>query len=1161
MAKKEPARSTTAKKTGPKATSATPVREWLSKRKEILEIPDLIAHHTRSWADFITNGLTELLAETGVIEDYSGQKLTIRLKDFYFKEPRYTDNFALANELTYVAPLHVNVELINKITGETKSQDIFFGDYPWMTDRASFIINGTERVIVSQLVRSSGVLFTENDTTPSGRRLYGAKIVPNRGAWLEFETAANGAIYVRIDRKKRIAATTLLRAIGFDTVDKIRELFNDIDTGEQSFITATLDKDTTTSAREAYMALFKNIRPGDHATPENAKALIDNIFFDPRRYDLSRVGRYKLNRRLGLDVPNDKEHRILSPDEIVAILREIIRLNISQEPADDVDSLANRRVRVVGELLERSFRIGLMRLHRNALDRMSIINPEEATPSNILNPRPVIAAVREFFTSSQLSQMMDETNPYAALAHKRRLSTMGPGGLTRERAGLEVRDLHPSHYGRICLIETPEGGSVGLVLYLAMFARINEYGFIEEPYRKVVNGKVTDEIVYMDAEEEFNEVIADAKALVDDKGRFMEERIGARKQAKTEFFSAAEITLVDASNAQILGSSAAMIPFVERNRIDRALTGSSMQKQAVPLLKPEATLVGTGVERAIAKATGSQIFAEEDGEVVKADGNEVVVASGKNKKSYAITHFRKSNDDRAINQKVVVVRGQKVKKGDILAEGASTAEGEIALGANLLVAFMPWHGYNMDDAVIVSRRLVEDDGLTSINIKDVEVEIRNTKLGPEIMTRDIPNASEHALRHLDENGVVRIGAEVEEGDVLVGRITPKGEQDLSSEERLLRAIFGEKAKDVKDTSERFKQATSAKVIDVKIFTTETGHEMKSDVLTKVKIYIAEMRKIGVGDKMAGRHGNKGVVSRVMPVEDMPFLADGTPIDILLSPMGVPSRMNLGQIFETHLGLLARALNIKVAVPSYDNISDEELSDKLEAAKLPRDGRLQLFDGLTGEAFAEPVTVGAMHMIKLHHMVDDKMHARSIGPYTMVTQQPLGGKAQNGGQRFGEMEVWALEAYGAAAMLQEMLTIKSDDVIGRAQAYEAIVKGEPIASAKLPEGFNVLVKELQALGLKVDLLSRGAVKTKEMLSRERVEAARELEKEKSEAEAVMGEAIEETVGAEAAELPNEDLEDMLTSEEGEDLEVREIDELEDAMVAEDKIEENNESEEA
>lgn len=1144
MAKKEPAESTVAKKAD--ATRVAPetvsARKWLSKRKEILEIPDLIEHHTRSWSDFITTGLSELLAETGTIEDYSGQKLTIRLKDFYFKEPRHTDGFALANELTYVAPLHVNVELVNKVTGETKEQDIFFGDYPWMTDRASFIINGTERVVVSQLVRSSGVLFTEIDTTSSGKRLYGAKIVPNRGAWLELETSANGAIYVRIDRKKRIAATTLLRAIGFDTSEKIRELFADIDDGEQSFITATLDKDTTTTAREAYMALFKNIRPGDHATPENAKALIDNIFFDPRRYDLSRVGRYKLNRRLGLTVPNDKEHRILSPDEIVAILREIIRLNNTQDPADDVDSLANRRVRLVGELLERSFRIGLMRLHRNALDRMSIINPEEATPSNILNPRPVIAAVREFFTSSQLSQMMDETNPYAALAHKRRLSTMGPGGLTRERAGLEVRDLHPSHYGRICLIETPEGGSVGLVLYLAMFARVNEYGFIEEPYRKVVNGKITDEIVYLDADEEFNEVIADAKALVDESGHFIEERIGARKRAKTEFYSANEITLIDASNAQILGSSAAMIPFVERNRIDRALTGSSMQKQAVPLLNPVTPSVGTGVERAIARATGSQIIAAEDGEVVKADGKVVEVKSGKTTKQYPITHFRKSNDDRAINQKVVVSRGQKVAKGDILAEGASTSEGEIALGANLVVAFMPWHGYNMDDAIIVSRRLVEDDTLTSINIKDVEVEIRNTKLGPEIMTRDIPNASEHALRHLDENGVVRIGAEVEEGDVLVGRITPKGEQDLSSEERLLRAIFGEKAKDVKDTSERFKQATSAKVIDVKIFTTETGHDMKSDVLTKVKIYIAEMRKIGVGDKMAGRHGNKGVVSRVLPVEDMPFLEDGTPVDILLSPMGVPSRMNLGQIFETHLGLLARALDIKVAVPSYDNISDQELSDKLEEAGLPRDGRLRLFDGLTGEAFMEPVTVGVMHMIKLHHMVDDKMHARSIGPYTMVTQQPLGGKAQNGGQRFGEMEVWALEAYGAAAMLQEMLTIKSDDVIGRAQAYEAIVKGEPIASAKLPEGFNVLVKELQALGLKVDLLSRGAVKTKEMLSKERAELARE----KATAEAITAEAVAETVG-EAQEMPNEELEEMLTSEEGEDLEVREIDELEEPIA--------------
>ena len=1045
-------------------------RVFFTEGDQALPIPDLIAHQKDSWEDFVKNGLREVFAELNPIDDYTGQKLSLRFKDYYFKEPKETEKQAKYNLATYEAPLHVLVELENKVTGEKKEQDIYFGDYPWMTDRATFIINGTERVIVSQLIRSAGVFFTAEDA--GVKRLYGAKVIPGRGAWLEFETAGNGMISVKIDRRRKIPVTTFLRALGMSK-SEIKKAFEDIDNGEKKYIDITLEKDATSSQGEALLEVYRKIRPGDLATVENAKSMIERMFFDPKRYDYSSVGRFKMNRRLGFDTPDDAAHRTLQMQDVIAIISEIIRLNNTQEPADDIDSLSNRRVKLVGELVQRQFRLGMLRLQRNILDRMSMANIEEVTPSQLLNSRPVVAAVKEFFSTSQLSQLMDEVNPFSELAHKRRLSSMGPGGLTRERAGFDVRDAHPTHYGRICTVETPEGGNVGLVLNFATYARINKYGFIEAPYLVVKDGKVTDEVVYMDADTEKDKVIADASVKLDKDRRFVEDWVSARLHGTPAQVEASQVTHVDAAHKEILGVSASLIPFVEKNRVDRSLMACAMQKQAVPLLKQDNPIVGTGIEREVAKNTSQLIMAEGNGTVKKADGISVVVTYEKGgDKEYKLQHFEKTNDDRCYNQRVKVVRGQKIKKGDILIEGASINNGELALGRDLLVAFMPWRGYNMDDAIVISNRLVEDDTLTSINIKDFDVEVRETKLGPEQVTRDIPNVSEHSLRHLGEDGIVTVGSEVKNGDILVGKITPKGEQELSSEERLLRAIFGEKAKDVRDTSVRMNGSSTGKVVDVRVYTREQGHELKAGVIMQIKIFVAEMRKIGVGDKLAGRHGNKGVVSRILPVEDMPFMADGTPIDVILSPMGVPSRMNLGQLFETHLGMAARALGYTVATPSFNGVPDEVISDELEKAGYARDGRVQLYDGLTGEPFNERTSVGVMHILKLHHMVEDKIHARSTGPYTMVTQQPLGGKAQNGGQRFGEMEVWALEAYGAATTLQEMLTIKSDDVYGRAKAYEAIIKHEPIEGPKLPEGFNVLVKELQGLGLKVDLLDHG-----------------------------------------------------------------------------------------
>lgn len=1054
-------------------------RVYFTEHNDNVKLPNLVDHQNKSFQWFIDEGLSELLAEISPVDDYTGTKLSLQFKDYHFEEPKMTEMEARENNISYEAPLKATVELTNKVTGEVKEQEIYLGDYPWMTKRGTFVINGAERVVVSQLIRSSGVFYTADLHGTSN--LYSAKVIPGRGAWLEFETAANGALYVKIDRKRKMPVTTLLRALGM-TEASMKEAFKHVDQSKHSYLQATLDKDSSKGHAEALIEVYRRLRPGDLATVDNARSLLENMFYNFKRFDFSRVGRYKINKRLNLDVPNTSENRIMRLEDLVAIIAELIRMNVTQEPGDDIDSLSNRRIKMVGELVQRQFRIGLLRMVRNTQDRMSMSDLETVQPGQLINARPVVAAVREFFASSQLSQFMDQINPLSELAHKRRLSSMGPGGLSRERAGFEVRDAHATHYGRICAVETPEGANVGLVLNLANYARVNDYGFIETPYRVVKDRKVTDEIVYLDAADEEQAVIAGAGLPLDKDGKIAEERVSARIRLKSGTVDAGEVTHVDAAENQIIGSSAGLIPFIEKNYVYRALMGSNQQRQAVPLIKPESPIVGTGLEADAAVNTGQLVTAEADGEVIKASNDEVVVKYKEDTVTYEPQHFVRSNEGTSINQSVLVSTGDVVKKGDSLIEGMSVQGGELALGKDLIAAFMPWAGYNFEDAIIVSRKLVEDDTLTSVHIVDYMIEVRETKLGPEIVTRDIPNVSEDALRHLDDDGIVRIGAEVHPGDILVGKITPKGEQELSSEERLLRAIFGEKAKEVRDTSQRMSNGKHGKVVGVKVFSRENGHELKAGVLMQIQVFVAQMRKISVGDKLGGRHGNKGVIARVLAVEDMPFMEDGTPVDIILNPLGVPSRMNIGQLFETHLGMAARALGFKVATSSFNGVPLEKIKSLLGEAGFPEDGKQQLYDGRTGEAFKERTTVGNMYMIKLNHMVADKIHARSTGPYTMVTQQPLGGKAQNGGQRFGEMEVWALEAYGAANTLQEMLTIKSDDVYGRSKAYESIIKQTEIVGPKVPESFNVLVKELQGLGLKVDLVaSDNVVDAEDILS--------------------------------------------------------------------------------
>ena len=1103
-------------------------RTYFRPEHKVIDLPDLVGHLKSSWRKMVDSDLGDIFSEVNPIDDYTGEKLSLSFKDYHFGEPKISDKEAIRDNADYTAPLYANVELVNRTTGEVKEQELYLGEYPWMTDRGTFVINGSERVIISQLIRSNGVYFDAEQV--GDQRYYGARIMPSRGAWFQFETDSHGVIWVRIDRRRKMPVTTLLRALGYSTNTAINELFAETNHGEVDYIKETIAKESSRTTNEALIDVFQRLRPGDLATVENARQMIERSFFDFKRFDMGKVGRYKLNRRLDnikkdLGMPTGlaetNENRVLLLDDLVAIINEIIRLNNTQEPADDIDAFYNRRVRLVGELVARQFRVGLLRLERNIRDRMTVADLATVTPAQLINARPIVAAVREFFASSQLSQYMEQENPIAELSHRRRLSSTGPGGLTRERAKIDVRDAHPTHYSRVCIIETPEGGAVGLVLNLATHAKINDYGFITAPYRKVIDGKVTNQIEYLDAEAETHETIAESSVRLNPDGSFTDERVDVRRNLRPETVDNHEVTYMDASSMQVIGTTASLIPFVERNRMDRNLMGSNMQRQAVPLINPESPTVGTGVEHELAMNTSSLIVAEAAGEVLKADADEVRVKySDKLIKTYHPTHFVKTNADRSFNQRVVVTRGQKVKQGQPLIEGASIADGEVALGRDVIVAYMPWKGYNMEDAIIVSRRLVEDDALTSIDIASSMVEVRDTKLGPEIVTRDIPNASEEALRNLDENGIVAVGSEVKPGDVLVGKITPKGEQELSSEERLLRAIFGEKARDVRDTSHRVGRSEGGKVVAVRIFDRDSGYELKAGVLKQIEIFIAQTRKIQVGDKLAGRYGNKGVVARVLNEEDMPFMADGTPVDMILNPMGVASRMNLAQLFEVHIGMAARKLGYKVATQVFRGIPNDKIADELERAGYDRSGKFQLYDGRTGEPFQEETTVGVMYMIKLRHMVIDKIHARSTGPYTMVTQQPLGGRAHNGGQRLGEMEVWALEAYGAATTLQEMLTIKSDDVKGRARAYEAIIKGNRIEGPDIPEGFKVLVKELQGLGLKVDLLDNDELRDAEALVTEAGDGG------KVEADREVAESLAETMDEPIDEAPELDDEDNL-----------------------------------
>ncbi len=1102
-------------------------RVSFSRIPTVLEMPNLVELQLRSFEWFTTEGMRELLEEISPIIDYSG-KLELYFLRHWFEPPRYPVETCLERDMTYAAPLYFRVRLVIRDTGEVKESDVYVDDFPMMTSTGTFVINGAERVVVSQLVRSPGAYFELEPDPATGRLLCSAKLIPSRGAWLEFETSNKDALYVKVDRKRKLPVTVLLRAVGHGRDEELCELFADVDTDpDHRYIAATIERDRTKSMEDAQMELYRNLRPGDPPTRENAAALVDRLFFNPRTYDLSKVGRYKLNKRLGVDV--DPATRVLTREDLVALVKTMIRVNRGLDHEDDIDHLGNRRVRTVGELIQMHLRTGLQRLERGIRERMTIQDIETVTPSGLISStRPVRAAIREFFGGSQLSQFMDQTNPLAELTHKRRLSALGPGGLNRERAGFDVRDVHDSHYGRICPIETPEGPNIGLIGSLATYARVNEYGFITTPYRRVYReltlperadllvGQITrldvtdpatgevivpsgtvidealrqrlldagvrqvpivpfvsDEIEFLTADQEEYFTIAQANTPLDEGVRFAETRVEARRAGQFVLESPERIDYMDVSPKQVVSVAASLIPFLEHDDANRALMGANMQRQAVPLLRPRAPIVGTGVEYQAARDSGQVVVAQAGGIVTSVTARRIVVREDDgNERVYRLRKFVRSNQDTCINQRPIVQKGQRVEAGDIIADSSSTENGELALGQNVLVAFMSWEGGNFEDAVLISERLVREDVFTSIHIEKYEVEARDTKLGPEEITRDIPNVGEDSLRDLDADGIVRIGAEVRPNDILVGKVTPRGETELSAEERLLRAIFGERAREVKDTSLRVPHGVHGIVIDVKRFRRDEAndYELPAGVNEMVRVLIAQKRKISEGDKMAGRHGNKGVVSRIVPIEDMPYLPDGTPIDIILNPIGVPSRMNLGQILETHLGWAAHELGIKVASPVFDGAKEDEVRELLAKAGLPLDGKVELYDGRTGEKFDRPVTVGYIYMMKLVHLVEDKIHARSTGPYSLVTQQPLGGKAQFGGQRFGEMEVWALEAYGAAHTLQEMLTVKSDDVVGRVKTYEAIVKGEPIVEAGVPESFKVLVKELRSLGLSVEVVN-------------------------------------------------------------------------------------------
>lgn len=1102
-------------------------RKYYHPSQVVLDLPDLTEIQTKSYDWFIKEGIGEVFAEINPIIDFSGKLLELSFGDYYLDEPKYSQKVARQKKINYESPLKVEVQLKNLETGKTKKQEVFLGDMPLMTERGTFIINGVERVVISQLLRSAGVFFTADNV--GDRKLFGAKIIPGRGAWLEFETAANGAMYVKIDRKRKIPITTFIRAFGYNTNEEIIKLFADVNTDkENDYIQATLEKDPSTTTDEAFIEVYRRIRPGDLATVENARQLIEGMFFDFKKYDISRVGRYKLNRALGIDIPNNKQNRVLRKEDLVAVIKELVKRNVTQGDVDDIDHLANRRVRAVGELLEQRFRIGILRLERNVKDKMSTNEPATVTPSQLINVRPVSAVVKEFFTSSQMSQFMDQINPLAEISHKRRLSALGPGGLSKERASFEVRDVHRTHYGRICPNETPEGPSIGLVNYLASYARVNDFGFLETPYRKVnkslkndgksivghildegikdigkkgdkiteqlakkmarkkdlseikVKPCVTKDVYYLTADIEEKAVIAQANTDLSDDGYFKNELVTVRKEGEATEVPAAEVDYMDVASVQTVSVSTGLIPFLEHDDGKRTLMGANMQRQAVPLISPESPVVGTGIERKIAADTGLTIFAPSNGVVTMSTGSAVKVKYENGEETtYTLEKFVRTNGGTCVNQRPAVFLGQKLKKGDVVIDGPATDNGELALGHNIMVAFMVWSGYNYEDAIIISEKLVKDDNYTSIQLEQLTIDIRDTKLGPEVVTRDIPNVGEEALRNLDEDGIIRVGAEVAQGDILVGKITPKGETELSAEEKLLRAIFGEKARDVKDTSLRVQPGVRGKVVDIHMKERDKGDELPAGVIRQIDVVIARLAKITVGDKMAGRHGNKGVIAKIAPVEDMPFLADGTPVDIILNPLGVSARMNLGQILETHLGWAASVLGFKVACPVFMGAKVDQIKAELKAAGLPEDGKTQLYDGRTGEPFDQRTTVGVNYILKLLHMVEEKIHARSIGSYAMVTQQPLGGKAQFGGQRFGEMEVWALEAYGAAHTLQEILTIKSDDVLGRSKAYESIIKGEDIKEPQIPESFNVLVRELQGLSLSVELLKGEGKKLKEV----------------------------------------------------------------------------------
>ena len=1045
-------------------------RKYFQATPPSLHLPNLIEVQINSYNEFLNVGLKELFEEISPVRDFTGKSLELAFLGYKLDDPKVDEETARDRNVTYEAPLRVQVQLTNLETGEIREQEVFLGDFPKITDRGTFVINGVERVVVSQLVRSAGTFFTTDRT--GERNLYGAKVIPTRGAWLEIETSNKGLLSVKIDRKRKVPVTSLLRMMGFASDEEIVAAFADVDTNEEhKYIEATLEKDLAKTVDEALIEIYKRIRPGDLATVDNARTLINTTFFDFSRFDFGKVGRYKLNQRLNTNLPNDKEHRILRKEDLVAIIKEVIKLNNSQEPADDIDHLKNRRIRSVGELIQLAFRRGLLRVERIIKDRMSVSESDTVTPAQLINVRPIVAATQEFFASSQLSQFMDQTNPLSELGHKRRLNAMGPGGLTRERASFEVRDVHVSHYGRICPIETPEGPNIGLVTSLSSYARINEYGFIETPYRVVEKkgkkAKVTDKIVYLDAGSEENAVIAQANTAISKDGYIADDRVIARRDFSPTTVNPEEVDYMDVSPKQIVSVTTALIPFLEHDNANRALMGSNMQRQAVATVRPQAPLVGTGIESRAALDTGQVVVAKEAGKVISVDAEQVQV-KGKKTTTYPLKKFIRSNQDMAISQRPVVEVDQAVKQGDVLADGPATENGELALGQNLTVAFMPWGGANFEDAVIISERVVREDRFTSVHISRFSIQVRDTKLGAEVTTNDIPNVGAEALKDLDEDGIVRIGAEVRAGDILVGKITPKGETELTAEERLLRAIFGEKARDVKDTSLRLQHGEHGKVVDVKIFDRELGDDLSAGVLKVIEVSVAQVRKIQIGDKMAGRHGNKGVISEILPEEDMPHLADGTPVDIVLNPLGVTSRMNLGQILETHLGAAAKELGYKVASPVFEGVTIEEIRAERKKAGLSEDGKEQLYDGRNGEPFDQRTTVGAVYMLKLHHLVDDKMHSRSTGPYALVTQKPLGGKAMFGGQRFGEMEVWALEAYGAAHTLQEMLTVKSDDVVGRAKTYEAIIQNQPPKEPSRPESFRVLVKELQSLSLNVQL---------------------------------------------------------------------------------------------